>query len=89
MLDWQTKELRTLAFDPVRWQDDNQEHRRLAHAASLLEGAGVALALLDENEAAATSQLDEASSAPEVHHRIRCDLEGASRVDRGGAHPDR
>jgi DNA repair protein RecN (Recombination protein N) len=62
MLDWQTKELRTLAFDPVRWQDDNQEHRRLAHAASLLEGAGVALALLDENEAAATSQLDEASS---------------------------
>ena len=61
-LDWQAQELRTLAFDPVRWQDDNQEHRRLAHAASLLEGAGVALALLDENEAAATSQLDEASS---------------------------
>ncbi|HZV53323.1 MAG TPA: DNA repair protein RecN [Rhodocyclaceae bacterium] len=60
MLDWQVQELRTLAFDPLRWNEDNQEHRRLAHAASLLEGAAVALAILDENDAAVTVQLDEA-----------------------------
>jgi DNA repair protein RecN (Recombination protein N) len=62
MLDWQVKELRTLAFEPARWQEDNQEHRRLAHAASLLEGAGAALAVLDENDAAVTSLLDEVLS---------------------------
>ncbi len=60
MLEWQVKELRTLAFEPARWLEDNQEHRRLAHAASLLEGAAAALAILDENDAAVTAQLDEA-----------------------------
>jgi DNA repair protein RecN (Recombination protein N) len=60
MLDWQVKELRTLAFEPVRWAEDNQEHRRLAHAASLLEGAAAALAVIDEDEAAVTGRLDAA-----------------------------
>lgn len=60
MLEWQVRELRTLAFDPVAWQADNQEHRLLAHAASLLEGAAVALAVLDENDASVSAQLDEA-----------------------------
>jgi DNA repair protein RecN (Recombination protein N) len=59
MLDWQVRELRSLAFESARWQEDNQEHRRLAHAAGLLEGAGAALALLDENEAAVSVQFDE------------------------------
>ncbi|MDR2000682.1 MAG: DNA repair protein RecN, partial [Zoogloeaceae bacterium] len=62
MLDWQVKELQTLAFEPTRWQEDNQEQRRLAHAASLLEGAAAALAILDENEAAASAQIDEATA---------------------------
>jgi DNA repair protein RecN (Recombination protein N) len=60
MLDWQVKELRTLAFEPARWLEDNQEQRRLAHAASLLEGATAALAILDESDAAVSTQLDEA-----------------------------
>jgi DNA repair protein RecN (Recombination protein N) len=60
MLDWQVKELGTLAFEPARWLEDNQEQRRLAHAASLLEGATAALAILDENETAVSTQLDEA-----------------------------
>jgi DNA repair protein RecN (Recombination protein N) len=62
MLDWQVKELRTLAFEPARWQDDNQEQRRLAHAASLLEGATAALSILDENETAVSGQIDEAAA---------------------------
>jgi DNA repair protein RecN (Recombination protein N) len=60
LLEWQVKELQTLAFDPARWQEDNQEQLRLGHAASLLEGAGAALASLDENEAAVTAQLEDA-----------------------------
>ncbi|MBK6401861.1 MAG: DNA repair protein RecN [Rhodocyclaceae bacterium] len=59
MLDWQVQELRTLAFEPARWSEENQEHRRLAHAASLLEGATMALHLLDEGEATVSGQLDE------------------------------
>jgi len=62
MLDWQVRELRGLAFDAVRWQEDIQEHRRLAHAASLLDAAGAAMAMLDENEAAVKAQLEEALS---------------------------
>lgn len=60
LLEWQVKELQALAFDPARWQEDNQEHLRLGHAASLLEGAGAALASLDESEAAVTAQLEDA-----------------------------
>jgi DNA repair protein RecN (Recombination protein N) len=62
MLEWQTQELRTLAFESVRWNEENQEHRRLAHAASLLEGATAALAMLDESDAAVSAQLDESLS---------------------------
>ncbi|MBI4995561.1 MAG: DNA repair protein RecN, partial [Rhodocyclales bacterium] len=62
MLEWQVKELRSLAFEPARWLEDNQEQRRLAHAASLLEGATAALAILDEDEAAVSGQIDAATS---------------------------
>ncbi|MDD5177428.1 MAG: DNA repair protein RecN [Sterolibacterium sp.] len=48
MLEWQVKELQALAFDQVQWHEDNQEQRRLAHAASLIEGVAAALALLDD-----------------------------------------
>ena len=60
ILEWQVQELRTLAFESSRWADENQEHRRLGHAASLLEGAAAALAMLDENDGAVAARLDEA-----------------------------
>jgi DNA repair protein RecN (Recombination protein N) len=59
MLEWQTQELRALDFDSARWNEENQEHRRLAHAASLLEGATAALAMLDQNDGAVSALLDE------------------------------
>jgi DNA repair protein RecN (Recombination protein N) len=62
LLEWQVKELQALEFDADRWQEDNLEQRRLGHAASLLEGAGAALACLDEGEAAVSVQLDDAVS---------------------------
>ncbi len=62
MLEWQVQELRALDFDAARWVEENQEHRRLAHAATLIEGVAAALAFLDEDEAAASARLDAAES---------------------------
>ena len=58
MLDWQLRELRQLAFDAGQWQETGQEHRRLAHAASLAEAAAEAVAGLEDGEAAARPQVD-------------------------------
>ncbi len=58
LLSFQVAELKELAFDAAEWLDDNQEQRRLSHAASLLSGAEGAVEALDEGENAATSQLD-------------------------------
>jgi DNA repair protein RecN (Recombination protein N) len=62
LLDFQVRELTTLAFDAQVWQDENAEHRRLSHAVGLIEGVDAALALLDDSEAAAARLVDQASS---------------------------
>ena len=58
LLEWQVQELQTLAFDVAQWQDDNQEHSRLSHAASLMEGADAAVEALDAGEMSATTAID-------------------------------
>ena len=61
LLEWQVKELAALGFDPQAWQETEQEQRRLAHAASLLEASEAALAVLDEGESPALGSLQHAS----------------------------
>lgn len=61
-LRWQVKELETLAFDPDQWQEQQADHARLSHAATLLEGAQYGLDLLDEGDMAVLSQLSGLSS---------------------------
>ena len=58
MLEWQVQEIKALAFDPLQWAEANQEFNRLAHAATLLEGVGMACAVLDEGEAAVISRVE-------------------------------
>jgi DNA repair protein RecN (Recombination protein N) len=58
MLAWQVKELAALGFDAAQWQETSQEHRRLAHAASLQEGVAEALEGLSEGESAAMWQVE-------------------------------
>ncbi len=58
MLAWQVKEVAALGFDPARWAETSQEHRRLAHAASLLEGVAEAIEGLSEGERAAMWQVE-------------------------------
>ncbi len=56
-LVWQVDELERLALKPDEWQTLGDEHRRLAHAASLIEGTQAALDALAESEGAIASQL--------------------------------
>ena len=48
LLEWQVKELAALGFDAAEWQEIEQEQRRLGNASALLEGAGMALAALQD-----------------------------------------
>lgn len=56
-LEWQVEELEKLALKPGEWADISNEHSRLAHAASLIEGAQEALAAISEAEQPLLSQL--------------------------------
>ena len=49
-LEWQVAELEKLAAKPGEWSEISNEHSRLAHAASLIEGAQEALNLISESE---------------------------------------
>ncbi|MFK3740421.1 DNA repair protein RecN [Massilia sp. TN1-12] len=56
-LEWQVGELDKLAVKPGEWAEVTNEHSRLSHAASLIEGAQEALNALSEAEQPILSQL--------------------------------
>ncbi|MFZ6772019.1 DNA repair protein RecN [Undibacterium sp. SXout7W] len=56
-LEWQVGELDKLQIRAGEWEAISQEHSRLAHAASLLDGAQEAAALISESEHPLLSQL--------------------------------
>ena len=56
-LEWQVRELQTVGFCPDEWSLLNQEHKRLAHSASLADGAQFALQALAEGDAACDARL--------------------------------
>ena len=56
-LEWQVNELEKLAVKPGEWDDITNEHSRLSHAASLIEGAQEALNLISESDVPMLSQL--------------------------------
>ena len=57
-LEWQVRELESLGFSSTEWESLNVEHKRLAYAANLVEGARFSLELLAEGDAACTQQVD-------------------------------
>lgn len=61
-LSWQVSELSRLNFGVEDWQENLNEHSRLSHAASLIEGARYALDVLVESEDACLSRLASADS---------------------------
>ena len=56
-LEWQVNELTKLQVKEGEWDAISQEHSRLAHAASLLEGAQEAADVISESERPMLSQL--------------------------------
>lgn len=56
-LEWQVRELSSLNFSEEEWEGLQAEHSRLAHAASLIEGAREALEQLSESDFSVLSQL--------------------------------
>jgi DNA repair protein RecN (Recombination protein N) len=61
-LRWMVEELEALAPQPGEWDAVAAEHKRLSHAAGLLEGARAAVDVLSESEAAAVSQVSAVST---------------------------
>jgi DNA repair protein RecN (Recombination protein N) len=49
-LEWQVAELEKLAVKPGEWDEISNEHSRLSHAASLIEGAQEALTAISESD---------------------------------------
>ena len=56
-LEWQVQELDKLAVKAGEWAEIGNEHSRLSHAASLLEGAQEALSVISESDQPILSQL--------------------------------
>ncbi|MBC7573542.1 MAG: DNA repair protein RecN [Herminiimonas sp.] len=56
-LEWQVGELDKLAARPGEWTEVSNEHSRLSHAASLIEGAQEALSAISEADQPMLSQL--------------------------------
>lgn len=56
-LSWQAGELAALGFSVEEWATLNDEHKRLAHAANLVDGAEHSLQVLAEGESACEARL--------------------------------
>jgi DNA repair protein RecN (Recombination protein N) len=57
-LDWQVREIEALNLSAEEWQAVLAEHARLAHAASLIETAQLAVEALTESEGSALSRMN-------------------------------
>ena len=57
-LEWQIRDLEALSFAADEWSGLDAEHKRLSHAASLIEGAQFALSVLSEEDGACARQID-------------------------------
>ncbi|MEO8839146.1 MAG: DNA repair protein RecN, partial [Herbaspirillum sp.] len=55
-LEWQVSELDKLALQPGEWNEVSNEHSRLSHAASLIDGAQEGLTVLSESESSGSEQ---------------------------------
>ena len=62
LLAHEIRDLEALAFEPRQWQEDQAEHRRLAHAQELIATVSECAEALDESDDAATARLAHAAA---------------------------
>jgi len=83
----EVRELESLAFDAVLWNEDQAEHRRLAHAQELIDAVSACAEMLDESDASVTSALAQAAARLESAADLDPELEAARRdVETAGVH---
>ena len=86
-LTHEIRELEALGFDAARWEEDQAEHRRLAHAQELIDAVSECAELLDEADASVVSRI--AAVATRLAHAAELDpaLEEARRgAETAGVH---
>ncbi|HYC36344.1 MAG TPA: DNA repair protein RecN [Usitatibacter sp.] len=62
LLAHELRDLEALAFEPSQWQEDQAEHRRLAHAQELIDSVSACAEALDESDDAVSTRLAMAAS---------------------------
>ena len=62
LLAHEVRDLEALAFESLRWQEDQAEHRRLAHAQELIASVSECAEMLDESDDAVASRLAHAAA---------------------------
>ena len=80
LLAHEIRELDALGFDPQRWQEEESEHRRLAHAQELIATVSECAEALDEGDDAATARLAQAATRLAEAGAIDPALEDARRA---------
>jgi DNA repair protein RecN (Recombination protein N) len=78
MLLWQIEELEQLDVAANEWAELEAEQRRLAHAASLIEGAQYALSLLSEGDGACETRVSQATDRVRDMAEMDEELEAAA-----------
>jgi DNA repair protein RecN (Recombination protein N) len=76
-LQWRVDELAVLGFRAEEWDELQSGHRRLAHAAELLQGARQVVGLLDDEDQGALGQMNGARSRLAALAEIDADLKTA------------
>ena len=85
LLAHEVRDLEALAFEPAQWQEDQAEHRRLAHAQELIATVSECAEALDESDdsaanvlAHAAARLADAAALDPALEDARRDAEGAA-----------
>ena len=93
LLAHEIRELESLGFEARQWQEDQAEHRRLAHAQELIASVSAAAEALDESEGAVSErlgavveQLSEAAGLDPALENARRDAETAAVHAQEAAH---
>ncbi|MGZ5112550.1 MAG: DNA repair protein RecN [Usitatibacter sp.] len=79
LLGHEIRDLESVAFEPHQWQDDQAEHRRLAHAQELIATVSECAEMLDESEDSAAARLTRVATRLAQASALDPDLDEARR----------